>query len=77
MWEALVRELSDVFGLLPDSTSKGRHWTSCRLILDDWFYITGGHLKSELFKVTFLPYYCTQAKGCVIILNLIQNAIDL
>ena len=29
------------------------------------------------FKVTFLPYYGTQEKGCYIILNLIQNAIDL
>ena len=29
------------------------------------------------FKVTFLPYYGTQEKGCDIILNLIQNAIDL
>ena len=40
--------------------------------------ITGGHLKSgQHFKVTSLPYYGTQEKGCDIILNLIQNAIDL
>ena len=40
--------------------------------------LTGGHLKSgQHFKVIFLPYYGTQEKGCDIILNLIQNAIDL
>ena len=39
---------------------------------DECPLITGGHLKSgQYFKVTVLPYYGTQEKGCDIILNLI------
>ena len=46
--------------------------------LTDFCMLMGGHLKpGQHFKVTVLPYYGTQEKGCDIILNLIQNAIDL